>query len=98
MSRERGLKPFVKRFLGRPVQGYADNVTRERLNDLLRAEYEGSGRLFDIARLESAGSEVNRRLRDDFTDDGGHLNEKGRTMIGAQLMGFLAKNLPGDQP
>ena len=106
VAREGGLKNSVKRLLGRPVQGYEDNLNRERLNDLLRAEYLGKEPLFDLALFESARPDGLRRgfpvkgktcyaLEPGYTDDGGHLNEKGRSFVAEQLLVLLA-GLVGD--
>ena len=88
--RDTGPKPWLKRLLGRPVRGYEDNDAREAYNDLLRQEYGGSGRLFDLAQLEAAGAATPRALCPGFTDDGGHLNATGRRILGAKLLAFLA--------
>jgi hypothetical protein len=88
--RDTGLKPWIKRLIGRPVRGYEDNAAREALNDLLRNEYAGSGKLFDLALLESAAGGTPRALCAGYTDDGGHLNETGRLIIGGKLLAFLA--------
>jgi hypothetical protein len=102
VAREGGLKPFVKRLLGRAVAGYEDNLNRERLNELLRAEYGGKEPLFDLALFESTRPDGSRSgfpvkgktcyaLEPAYTDDGGHLNEKGRRFIAEQLLVFLAE-------
>jgi hypothetical protein len=98
-TRETGLISTLKGALGRQLQGYGDNVAREKLNSLMRAEYEGKG-LFDLALYESTGPDGMRTrynlagqpyytLHKVYTDDGGHLNGRGRGYIAEQLLAFL---------
>jgi hypothetical protein len=99
-TREKGLKTALKGILGRQRYGYQDNVARERLNKLIRAEYGGKEPLFDIALYESSGPEgiqaftlngaAYHVLRDAYTDDGGHLNGVGRAHIAGQFLAILA--------
>ena len=101
VTREKGLKSLVKRLLGRPLRGYADNLARENLNRLLRDEYEGTAPLFDLARLESTRADGSRvafeegggryyALEKAWSDDGGHLNGPGRRFIADRLLVYLA--------
>ena len=91
------LKAIAKRLLGRPVAG-ADNAARERYNALLRAEYGPSGRLFDLALLESTAPDDpsagngngGRALLQRYTTDGGHLNERGSRRAAEGLLALLA--------
>lgn len=97
----RTVKELVKRLLGRGDTGPADNPVRERYNDLVRKRYAGTGRLFDIAALEStaAGSPQRRTTRSGatyhvlhraFTSDGGHLNRLGSQAAAAELVRDIA--------
>jgi hypothetical protein len=99
VSRERGLKPLLKRLLGRQVHGFEDNRAREKLNTLLRND-AGSEPLFDLALLESTRPDGSRTalgssdgtcyaMEGIYTDDGGHLNRVGRKYIAEQLLLFL---------
>jgi len=101
VTRERGLKAIAKSILGRPVRGTVDNLRRQELNELLRAAYAGTGRLFDLARFESTGTDGRQQsnaidgrpyfvLEESYAADEGHLNEHGRRFIGGQLLAFLA--------
>jgi hypothetical protein len=101
VSRQKGIKPLLKRILGRQVRGFGDNLTREKLNSLLRKEYSDKGPLFDLALFESTrldgshlvyelNGEKYSALEDSYTDDGGHLNQKGRKFIAEQLLVFMA--------
>ena len=95
------VKNVIKKIIGRPVRSYKDNVRRNQFNDLLRKEYEGREPLFDLAMIESTlpdGKKVINSengitfysLAPEYTDDGGHLNEKGRRIAARQLLLFLA--------
>ncbi len=100
------LKNIIKKIMGRSSRDqYADNVPRNKFNDLLRMEYKGKDPVFDLAAIESTlpsgarngyereGS-FNYALVPEYTYDGGHLNEKGRKIVAEKLLIFLA-NLPG---
>ena len=91
----------IKKIIGRPLGGYADNIKRNRFNDLLRQEYKGKEPIFDLATIEATYPDGRRATFDsdgktyeslvaDYTNDGGHLNEYGRKIIAAQLLAFLA--------
>ena len=90
--------------LQRPIRGIAPevrrNAARESFNTLLRAEYEGSGLLFDLARVESRnakGSVVDSphegtkvlALAKDWSNDGGHLNAPGRKFVGRSFVDYV---------
>ena len=95
-----GPKAWAKRLLGRPT-GLAENAQREDFNMRLRATYEGREPVFDLARLESTrpdgradavrwkGRDVPSLVRA-YTQDGGHLNELGRSFIARRLVAALA--------
>lgn len=99
-----GPRAIVKRLIGRTPDHYEDNVARNRFNELMRREYRGQGRLFDLAALEATplGSvpethqlhgEPFYSLRSEYTDDGGHLNVRAQDGIAAELAMFLATTL-----
>jgi hypothetical protein len=105
VTREKGVTSLVKRVLGRPLRGYADNVARERLNRLLRSEYEGKEPLFDLARFESTRPDGSRAafdtrggryyaMEETYSDDGGHLNGTGRRFVAERLLVYLAERAP----
>jgi len=92
-----GLKARVKRLLGRAPDGVAANARRTEFNALLRARFGPQGRLFDLARCESATAGAERfqgrpveTLDPALTSDGGHLNELGARRVAAQFVKFLA--------
>lgn len=93
-------KARLKRVLRRPtVRGDAE--VRARYNQLLREATLAEGLLFDVAELETTGSDGSRAtfwrggervdvLDDSYTDDGGHLNARGRRVVAAGLLDVLA--------
>jgi hypothetical protein len=98
---ESGIKSLVKSILGKSTAAQA-NASRERFNELVRADCARSGKpLLDIALAEAASDDgtVNERnaggrryisLRDDYSSDGGHLNEAGRKVVAARFLAVLA--------
>jgi hypothetical protein len=97
---EKGIKATIKRIIGRKVRGYEDNIARHRFNELMRAEYDGKEAFFDLAEIESTDTNGNQTiyemngkeyatLYEDYTDDGGHLNELGRNVVAGQLLIFI---------
>jgi hypothetical protein len=96
-----GPKALAKRLLGRAPYGTIENVRREQYNTLMRAAYAGHEPLFDLARLESHapdgtavnvawGGSVAPAMASAYTDDGGHLNERGRDLAARELIRVLA--------
>lgn len=100
----RGWKNQIKRMLGRlrmVDSGHAENVVRHEFNADLRDRKGSTGRLFDLAAVESMAPngeahtvEVDGRayqaLYQAYTYDGGHLNELGRKVVAKALIDFLA--------
>jgi hypothetical protein len=97
-----GTKAFIKKILGRTIDGYADNGKRNEFNDLLRKEYGEKAPIFDLAKLESVtldGGYVTFTkegksffaMNPEFTNDGGHLNETGRKFIARSLLITMAR-------
>lgn len=82
-------KSRLKAFVTREVPpDTADNIAREHYNNLVRKKYGESGRLFDIAQVESTGKDGQRvagehsgrnfyALDSSIAADSGHLNEVG---------------------
>lgn len=101
MTVQRGPKAWIKKLIGRPVGGYNDNIKRNEFNKMLIKEYEGKEPVFDLAKVESTHPDGRMEtftkdgknyysLVPDYTDDGGHLNDKGRKIIAEQLLILLA--------
>lgn len=81
------------------------NVPRARYNELMRKRYGGADAIFDLEALESADRAGRRRtvrvagrdiphLDRAWTDDGGHLNEGGRTRAAVAFLETLAALAP----
>jgi len=96
-----GPKAWIKKLIGKPVAGYEDNIKRHAYNELLRKEYRGKEPVFDLAQVEAVlpdggkagftvGGKKYPHLISEYTNDGGHLNEKGRKIVAEQLLIFLA--------
>jgi hypothetical protein len=97
-----GLKAHIKRIIGQPLGGYADNARRNEFNLLMRSAYAGKEPLFDLALLESTRLDGTRSsyvmdgkqyycLASDLTSDGGHLNAVGRYSAAGQLLILLSQ-------
>lgn len=96
-----GPKAWLKRLLGRDPTGYADNLSRQNFNKILRDTYAKQGRLFDLANFESKGAGSHQCqgqplevLNPALSDDGGHLNTHGQLYVATSLLKFIA-SLPG---
>ncbi|MBZ0220446.1 MAG: hypothetical protein K8I01_08465 [Candidatus Methylomirabilis sp.] len=96
-----GWKVAVKKVLGRPIGGYADNIRRNEFNELLLKEYSGKEPVFDLAAVESSGPDdkktgfsANGRhylsMAPEYASDGRHLGERGRKLVAEELLAFLA--------
>jgi len=106
MAIQTGPKAWVKKLLGRHPSGYEDNAKRGEFNTLLRQHYLADNRLFDLAKFETEATgstctaEVNGQKVDvlcpEITNDGGHLNERGQVLLGAELVKFIS-SLPTKQ-
>jgi len=96
-----GWKALAKRLLGRAPYGTIENVRRAEYNSLLRRTYAGREPIFDLARLESVGPDgvlstatwhgsTVPAMSPAYTDDGGHLNAKGRALAAQEFVRVLA--------
>lgn len=95
-----GPYAWLRRALGHRHPAIAGNRARDWFNRQLRERFGGQRGLFDLAALESrradgqpcelvdAGVRV-PSLAPEWTYDGGHLNERGRTMAAAAFLDFL---------
>jgi hypothetical protein len=105
VTADRNLKARIKAVLGRDDgMGPDDNRARQRYNELIREQYGMSGRLFDIAAVESTmqtsptrrgdGDGTYYVLNDDLRSDRGHLNEQGAEAAAAEFVRVVAANAP----
>jgi hypothetical protein len=96
-----GPKAWIKKLIGKPVDGYADNIKRNEFNALMKKEYLGKEPLFDLAHIESSsfggsngrftsGGRTYEAMNPVFTHDRGHLNSTGRKIVAQNLLMFLA--------
>lgn len=94
-----GFKAFAKRLTGSAPWGARENVKRHQFNELVRKTY-GSARLFDLAAVESNGTDACTFerdgktwpcLRSSWTDDGGHLNSKGQREVARAFVEAFTK-------
>ncbi|MFA4894858.1 MULTISPECIES: hypothetical protein [Microbacterium] len=101
LTTDRSWGANIKAFFGSDDRmGPADNRVREQYNALIREEYVDSGRLFDIAAVESTMStepavrsqdgEVYHVLNAALSSDAGHLSELGSRVAAAELIRVIA--------
>lgn len=97
-----GPKAWVKRLIGRSPYGTVENVRRDEYNRLLRATYAGREPVFDLARIESTAPDgtlvtvtwnglTAPALSPAYTEDGGHLNARGRLLAAREFLTVLAQ-------
>lgn len=93
---------ILRKIIGKGDGGKEDNAARGRFNELLHNEFGGFGAVFDLASFESGivhgGSDApspQRRfagpLSPSYTDDGFHLNAKGRKAAAEVLVADLSR-------
>ena len=98
---KRNLKQSVKLIIGMPG-ALDDNMMRECYNKLLRDAYSKTEPFFDLALVESVnpdgfrcyatkGTEKVNVMAPEYTEDGGHLNIRGRKKVAEQLLIILAE-------
>jgi hypothetical protein len=95
-----GPRAWIKRMLGREPAGYAENARRSDFNAVIRLDFSAQGTLFDVAALESSGAGTATQFERNgqtipaldpaLSEDGGHLNDSGKAVVGAALVKFLA--------
>jgi hypothetical protein len=95
-----GAKALVKRLLGRTPSGIMENIRRNEYNELIRKTYSGREPVFDLAHVESMGPNGQAVtveweqmaipvLAQQYTDDGGHLNDTGKFRAARELISVL---------
>lgn len=101
LTTDRSWKANIKALFGSDDQmGPGDNQAREQYNALIREEYAVSGRLFDVAAVESTmstdpavrsldGSDY-YVLNAALSSDAGHLSERGGRLAAAELIRVIA--------
>ena len=97
-----GLKSFARRTLGQELPGDAANVKRAEFNQRLLQAF-ASEPIFDVARIESTRPDGSREtfdhhgqtyysLNPGYSSDGGHLNDLGQRVLGAEMIHFVARS------
>lgn len=100
-ARSNNAKNLVKRFLGMPIFGRNDNIERNRFNSILRKKKESTGRLFDLAAIQSTYPDGTKEkfmidgveyyaMVPSYSSDGGHLNKLGRNVVAREFIKFFA--------
>lgn len=93
----RKIKSFIK---GTSKNNSLNNAARTKYNELLYAYYRQQ-QIFDLAKIESTYQNGEREegivndnhyfsLVNDYTVDGGHLNEVGRKIVATKLIKYLS--------
>jgi len=100
-SIDSGPGVWIREILGRENKSKIKNMQRNRFNKMLRAKY-GDRPILDLAAAESTyldgsrhtfkykGDTVYYAMIDDYTDDGGHLNELGRRKVASDFIAGIA--------
>ncbi|MGP3535747.1 hypothetical protein ACTU3I_13195 [Microbacterium sp. RD1] len=99
LTTQRDLVSTVKTWLGRD-DGLGDehNAARDRFNQLVRQEYAATGRLFDIAAVETASAAPAAgppSLHPAFAADSGHLNAAGARAAAVEFARVVAGHAAG---
>ncbi len=95
------IKESIKPVVRRPTI-VEKNSVRQRYNEILRSSFLGRQPVFDIAGYEAigpeglmsyriSGSEKVYFMDAQYSDDGGHLNKRGRKHVAEQLLVTLAR-------
>ncbi|MFZ1984131.1 MAG: hypothetical protein WAU91_06940 [Desulfatitalea sp.] len=93
-------KTKLKKLLGKKLGEYQNTIKRNEYNELLLREYQGKAPVIDIAAIESTrpdgtreGIQQDKRfyyaMVQDYTSDGGHLNETGRKKVAERFILLL---------
>ena len=96
---KRTMKNFA-RFGVNIFKGDQDNIRRNEYNSLIVEKYGDTDFVFDLSKYESMSDDgklvsfnfKNKKylcLNDDYTYDGGHLNEMGKSIIARRLIKYL---------
>jgi hypothetical protein len=101
-----GVRAALKRALGETIDP-SDNITREMFNAKMRDAYAHTGTLVDLAKVESTspdGTRTTHRAGDknyfmmvgEYTDDGGHLNGRGKRIVVPQFLQGVVESAVAD--
>ena len=95
-----GWKRMIKKIIGRSDVSDIEAYKRSAFNEMILQEY-GKTLVFDLAAIESRKSDGTKSSFDfegktvytllpEYTDDGGHLNQKGQRVVARELLRTLA--------
>lgn len=96
-------KTKVKQWLGKDdIWEFAENIKRNEYNKLLRSEFQDEDKIFDIAALEAThkngqkesfkvGGKQYYALADQYSHDGGHLNDEGRRWVAEHFIKYMKR-------
>lgn len=99
---------WIREILGRENKSKIKNVQRNRFNQMIHATY-GNQPILDLAAAESTypngkrhtfkyeGDTVYYALIDDYTNDGGHLNELGKRKVASDFLAGIADIIRKEQ-
>ena len=105
MVQKENWKTKIKKLIGKKdIWELEDNIKRNEFNDFLLKEYQGKDPIFDLAKIESTypdgkrqgfsfGDKTYYSLIGLYSNDGGHLNEKGQIWVASHMLSFLARLL-----
>lgn len=99
------VKLKIFRAIGKVIPDDVRNAKRNEFNRMLIAQYSSQNSVFDLAAYEAGalphsgqrgcgfeyGGQWCYTLCPEFTDDGGHLNKRGRVYVAEQLLLFIAR-------
>lgn len=106
-SVDSGMGVWVREMLGRENRSKISNIQRNRFNQLIYSTY-GDQPILDLAAAESTypdgrrhtfkylGDEVYYALIEEYTNDGGHLNDIGKRKVAADFIASLAEIIRKD--
>lgn len=95
-------KNVARSMFGRSLkENPANNVARTQYNDMIRAEFGGSGQVFDLAAMQSTAPDGSRvtgthdsqpyeALYAGYTNDGGHFNPPAAQLAAADFVTVIA--------
>lgn len=104
IKNQTGIKALVKKIIGKPIYGVADNIKRYEYNQMVLTTYGKSAPVFDIAAIESTRPNGDRatfsqdgqiyyQMAPEYTTDGGHLNEFGSKVAAARFLLLLVNSI-----
>ena len=99
-----GIMDWLREKAGCVNRQQEDQARRHAYNQMLRSAYGSSGRLFDLAEVEATypdgrpscfpyHGDLVPTLVPEYTEDGGHLNQRAAEHVAARLLSCLVKTV-----